>query len=204
VLFVVGISALLLIKSIREYNTLAEQKEQEAQAYKEKIENEAREKEKANKESQEKLQQEKSAREVAEARIKEMEEYVGNGKINSVWVDHNVFDKNIKGMRIHVKFDVSNYRDAKCIASAYFEYANGEMLKSSDGRYQVSNGQVAVGQEFTPPYVSTTYNDLILFMPYDELHTGRGNYQLRFNVRLYREGGKFFAQSEYYGFNLSK
>lgn len=201
---VVGVGALLFIKTIKEHNAAVEQKEKEAQAYRERIEKENHEKEIAAKESQQKLEQEKAAREVAESRLKELQEYAGSGKINSVTVDHNVFENKIKGMRIHIKFEVKNFRDVKCAAAAYFEYESGEMLKSSDGRYEASSGQVALSSEFIPPYLDTTFNDLMLFLPYDEIPAGKGTTKLRFSVRLYKVGGKFFAQSEYFPFNLSR
>jgi hypothetical protein len=64
-------------------------------------------------------------------------------------------------------------------------------------------GDVAVGEEFTPPYEGTLYNDFTLFMPYSELHTDAGQHHLMFVVHLLAKGVTF-AQSDPYYFSYTK
>lgn len=107
------------------------------------------------------------------------------GSIQQVWVDTNVYQDDQKGMFIHVRFDTWNLRGIECGATAYFEYASGAPLKDFNGSYTDVAGNVALGMDFTPGYDNTYFDDLSMFMPYDELHMAAGSYTLKFHVQLY-------------------
>lgn len=128
-----------------------------------------------------------------------------NSQIENVYVEHNVYENSQKGMRIYIDFDVDNRKNVTCMAVAYFYFDSGEILKDFNGYYTTENsGQVAVGESFTPPYDSTQYTDLTLFMPYDELHMGTGDFDLKFQIELYeRDSGYNIAESNYFYFQFS-
>lgn len=126
------------------------------------------------------------------------------GEIQKIWVDHNVYEEQKKGMRIHITFDVRNLKSKKCKANAYFYYTSGKPLKDFNDELSTTDGNVAMHDTFTPTYANSSFKDFQLFMPYDELHMGTGKYNLKFVIKLSCEGLGFFAESKGYSFNYSR
>lgn len=115
--------------------------------------------------------------------------YTGpEARIQKVWVDHNQYQDSVKGMWIHVKFDVNNFKGATGAVNAYFYTKNGDPLKDFNGQYKTENGLVSVGESFTPSYVNATYKDFKLFMPNHELHMVPGKHDLKFNIQIFDTG----------------
>jgi hypothetical protein len=106
-----------------------------------------------------------------------------SGNIERVWVDHNVYKNDQKGMRIHVKFTARNMRNAEGRLTAYFYFESGAALKDYNGKFKTKEKNVSVGWNFTPQEATAVYNDFTLFIPYSELHLKAGRkYWLKFNV----------------------
>lgn len=98
---------------------------------------------------------------------------------NRVWVDHNVFQGGLKGMKIHLNMNVYNLRSKSCGAIAYFYTESGTALIDKNRSYYTSDGKVSsLMVSFTPGYDNTIYNDLVIFMPYTELDVNyKGNFK---------------------------
>lgn len=124
--------------------------------------------------------------------------------IEKVWVDHNVYQNSLKGMRIHVKFTVYNMLNRTGQATVYFYYSNGNALKDINGSYKTTNGNVATHVDFTPNYTSCIFKDLQIFMPYNELHcTNRGRYDLKFFVSIWSDYNVEMKKSDWVNFTLT-
>ena len=108
-----------------------------------------------------------------------------NARILQVWVDHDQIENNLKGMQIHVKFDVNNFMGKRGKVNAYFYTHGGDRLKDSNERYRTTSGNVSVGESFTPRFVNSRYNDFKLFMPYSELHRPKAKHDLKFRVQVF-------------------
>ena len=106
--------------------------------------------------------------------------------ILKVWVDHNQYQDSVEGMRIHVKFNVHNFKDGSGRVVAYFYKENGDPLKDTNGRYYTTSGEVSTSGKFQPKYVRSVYNDFKLFFPYQELHMPRGKHNLKFQIRIFK------------------
>jgi len=91
------------------------------------------------------------------------------------------------GMDIYVSFDIANYRDREGMAAAYFYFGDesNRPLRDFNGQYRDAAGNVSVGRYFSPVYDNTTFTDLLLFMPYSELHMAPGSYDLKFYVAIW-------------------
>ncbi len=86
--------------------------------------------------------------------------------IDNVWVDFDVVNNGNKGMRIHVKFDVSGLKNRKIYVSASFsDEKKNRITCYSDGYKTTSNTMVSYCYS-TPTYENSTYSDFQLFMPY--------------------------------------
>ena len=108
-------------------------------------------------------------------------------KIEKVWMEHDVWENGEKGMRIHVKFDNKNMKGhtGRVIAYFYWDDTNGNPLKDRDNRYHTTDGNVCVGEGFTPSYDNSTYNDFKLFMPLDQFDiTTSGKHSIKFFVAI--------------------
>ncbi len=105
--------------------------------------------------------------------------------IQDVTVDYDVTRFEKKGLLIHVKFNVSGMKNKVGRATAYFNYQDGSPLKDRNGAFATTNGNVAVDQPFTPGYDVTQYDNLELFLPYDELELDSGAYNLKFHVEIW-------------------
>lgn len=107
-----------------------------------------------------------------------------------VWVDQGVTEGGQRGMRIHVKFTAYGMRNLNSYLAIYFMDESGDYLKDRNGKFASASDDVAVYREITPAYDPAEYNDLTVFMPYDELELPSGNYTLTMDIKLiYKQGG---------------
>lgn len=125
-------------------------------------------------------------------------------EIHKVWVDHNVFENGYKGMRIHVKFSTYNMLNHSGECNAYFYFANGTALKDFNGRYKTTSGYVSTGKRINPNYENAIFNDLQMFIPYDELHINKNEKtaKCKFKIGVFNYGDEI-ANSGYYNFTWS-
>src|SRR5262249_13224714 len=94
------------------------------------------------------------------------------------WIDYDVTEDGSKGMRIHVKFSVYEMKDMESYLAVYYADGKGERLKDKNQKFNSASGEVAVYKKLNPCCNETDYDDLQLFMPYDELDLDAGKYDL--------------------------
>ena len=118
--------------------------------------------------------------------------------ITRVWADHNVRKNSRKGMRIHIQFEVDNFKGKSGSVTGYFYFRSGRILKDFNRRYRTRSGYVAVGGNFRPGYRNTIYCDYTLFIPYRELHLKKGKkHNLKCMVQL-RLGNRVESSADYF------
>ena len=122
---------------------------------------------------------------------------------------HNVFVPNgtggfANGMQITTDLQ-ADYLDAKdCVVVAYFAFSNGVRLQDFNGQFRAFDGQVSVGTELRPRFEFTSLTGLTLSLPYQELHLGRGQHELKFQVMAYvKRTGQFVGTSQEVGFTFT-
>ena len=129
-----------------------------------------------------------------------------NGQISAnvdrVWTEHGVYKDEMKGMMIHVKFDVKNALGKNGKVIAYFNFQDGKALDDFNGKYCTTEGHVCASKKFSPKYNNSSYNDFKIFMPYSELHMGSGSSKLDFYVVIWVES-KQYDKSNRYKFKLN-
>jgi hypothetical protein len=120
---------------------------------------------------------------------------------DKLWVDYNIYEDGVKGMRIHVKFSAYEMKNIDAYLAIYFEYDDevGGYLKDKNSKYNSSAGEVAVYKSIKPAYDPAVYDDLTVFMPYSELDLDPGEYDLGMDVKLiYSTGGVISKLTTYY------
>lgn len=107
-----------------------------------------------------------------------------------LWIDYNVTDAGVKGMRIHVKFTTYQMLNLDSYLAIYFTDNNGYALKDKNGKLASTSGDVAVYRSMKPAYDPANYEDFEVFMPYAEFDLPDGNWDLKMDVKLiYKQGG---------------
>ncbi|MFZ2901105.1 MAG: hypothetical protein WA004_20915 [Saprospiraceae bacterium] len=103
-----------------------------------------------------------------------------------IWLEQNVEESGVKGLRIHAHFNVNNLFGQNCRAVTWFYNARtGEPLEDFNNLYATSSGDVSVGHDFVPNYPSADFTDFPMFIPYEELHLPEGSHQIKFQIGLY-------------------
>lgn len=129
------------------------------------------------------------------------------GRFNNITVEHNVMKDSVKGMKIHVSFNIKGMYKVlgKCVA--YFYYENGNPIKDYNGAYKTSDGNASASIDFIPNYYSSNFSDLTIFMPYRELEVGTGKHSLKFLCIVW-DSTSFdshqIMKSRYYNFTLTR
>ena len=125
---------------------------------------------------------------------------------DKLWIDYDVYDNGVKGMKIHVKFTAYEMQNMDAYLAIYFEFDDevGGYLKDKNSKFNSSAGEVAVYKSIKPLYNPAIYDDLDVFMPYDELDLDPGEYDLSMDVKLiYKAGGVISKLTTHY-FEYSK
>lgn len=108
--------------------------------------------------------------------------------IKNVIVSNNVEVEGKKGLAIKVSFDVSGMKGHDGKVSCYLYDSDGNALKDLNNNYGTkgTTRNVAVSRSIIPGYDNTTYTDLEIKIPYDELHlSGTNGRNLRVDVLLW-------------------
>ncbi len=108
--------------------------------------------------------------------------------IDNAWIDHNVYENGVKGMRIHINVAVHYALNHKVGVAIYFSYKNGNKLKDYNGSYKIfSDGNVGIYDTDNATYESTRWKDWTIFFPYSELHMESGckDVPLQVNIGIY-------------------
>ena len=128
------------------------------------------------------------------------------GEIKDITVEHNVFKDGVKGMKILVDFSVQNMKGIDGSCAVYFYYENGNRVKDTNGCYATSDNHAATHKTITPSYDNSSYTDVEIFMPYNELEVGSGKHNLKFYCKIWEystSSAVSVAQSKYYSFTLT-
>lgn len=130
------------------------------------------------------------------------------------WVDFDVYEGSAKGMRIHVSFTIYEMMSTDCYMLVTFEKKEGEKyfyLEARSDDYADFWGNLMIAKKMTPCCTETDYNDLQVFMPYDELNLTSGRYDLRMDVDVSKsdfdndsEDKDFIGHLNYYTFWYNK
>ncbi|MBI5857347.1 MAG: hypothetical protein HZB42_06825 [Sphingobacteriales bacterium] len=125
---------------------------------------------------------------------------------DSIWVDYDIKENDVLGMRIHVKFSAYGMRDMDAYLAIYYTYNDdiSGVLKDKNQKFVSSVGDVAVYRSIKPAYDPAIYDDLSVFMPYNELDLEPGIYDLTMDVKIIYKAGGEISQLTYYDFEYSK
>ena len=121
-----------------------------------------------------------------------------------MWVDYNVKEAGLDGMRLHFKLTVNNLKSTDCQLRVVFYYDEENPIMDKNQRYYTTKGYVAAFRDLKIDFNPGYYEDLTLFMPYDELDLSFGEYKLKMDVDLIYKDGELIEHLTWYDFTYSK
>lgn len=120
----------------------------------------------------------------------------------SSWIDYNVTENGRRGMRIHVKFEVTGLKNVDSKLVARVQQENGDFLSNSSS-YSNENGELETSYPIKPGYQTTEYEDAEMFLPYSEIKIRKGVWNLKLDIDLNYENGDLIQHLGYKNFEFS-
>ncbi len=126
-------------------------------------------------------------------------------EFDKVWVDYDVYDDDgAYGMRFHTKFTLYNMKGMRCHLTIKILGADDEFLISTDYAYNDYYGDLELSKPLRPGYEEAVYNDLILFLPYDEMTLPNGSFVLKADFDLTYENGDLITHLKMHHFTFKQ
>jgi hypothetical protein len=115
--------------------------------------------------------------------------------LDTMWVSYDITRDTALGMIIHLKFSVSEMKDVDADVAIFFEYDDdrGGRLRDKNKLYSSNGGDVAVYKSINPAYPDAVFEDLQVFMPYNELDLRTGKYDLTIVANLIFPNGDLIS-----------
>lgn len=124
--------------------------------------------------------------------------YAQSARVNNTWIEHRP-----DGLRIHVNMDAWNLQGSPVEVICFFWFDDGRMVKSTDGQYQAPNRQVCTSTTVYPPYQSTNWSDLKLWIPMSQIKDKVGTRYFKCRVEVFNYHN-FLAKGNYVNFWINK
>lgn len=120
----------------------------------------------------------------------------------SCWIDYNVTEGNIKGMRIHVNVEVTGLKgvDSKLVARVQ---KDDETYLMSSSSYSNGDGELETSYSIKPGYATTVYEDATMFLPYSEIKLQKGVWSLKLDIDLSYEDGELIQHLTFKEFEFT-
>ncbi|HUM98005.1 MAG TPA: hypothetical protein PK275_09120 [Chitinophagaceae bacterium] len=125
---------------------------------------------------------------------------------DSIWIDYDVKENDVLGMRIHLAFTTYNMKGMDAYVAIYYTY-NDEIagvLKDKNNKLVSTAGDVAVYKSIKPNYDPAVYKDLQIFMPYSEFDLEPGLYDLTLDAKVIYKAGGMISRLTYFDFEYTK
>ncbi len=112
----------------------------------------------------------------------------------NIWVEHNIAWGIFVGMRIHISASVKGQINNPCKAVAHFFGINNQPLIDFNANplFRSVDGFVSTAVDFVPMYEETNFADIVMYIPYNELHLNFGVHQLVLIISFYDTVRNFF------------
>lgn len=126
-----------------------------------------------------------------------------SGNFLSVSTAQNSIKDGLEGMTIKSTFNIDGMKDKQGSIYAFFykESPYGYKQLTGNGKYSTKSGNLCCKKSINPPYDSTKYTDLELFLPYNELSGTHSGYVA---VSLYDSEDNWVSNSEYMPFEYTQ
>lgn len=122
-----------------------------------------------------------------------------NATINRLWVDHNVFNGMVKGMKIHIDLTVNGMK-GRTVKYCVFFYKEDNTTKLVNAYY----GHISASDRAVPSYDGSNWSDWWIFVPYNAIFSAiNSNGRFSLDVEIQDANGKLLTRKENYQFYQS-
>ena len=117
-------------------------------------------------------------------------------------LEHNVILNGEKCLAIHLKVNAIGYQHKKINCTVYIEHPKGTGVRDLNGKYCTKTNKVAAYTNITASYTNSSWKDLVIYLPNNELHllSGKRTYYVK---ALLRYNGNIIARSNYDTFSAT-
>jgi uncharacterized protein YxeA len=130
--------------------------------------------------------------------------------MQKMWVDYDVTEDGRTGMLMHIALTVYDMKGREALLGFYFKFNDGNpdsYIKhpGNTNKYHSASGILSVVKTLIPNYDVSVYDDVTVFMPYEEIKLEPGEYDLTIDVQMQNKStGTGFAWFDWYDFTFSK
>lgn len=121
-------------------------------------------------------------------------------EFDTAWVDYNVVEEGVKGMRVHTKFTLKNLKDVPLQLTVRVQKDDGDTLSSNDPKYRNKGGQLAAFKALKPGFPEAVYKDLGVFIPYTAFKIEPGKHNLKLDADIIYPDGDLLKHLTLYPF----
>lgn len=125
-------------------------------------------------------------------------------EFEKMWVEYDVRENDIKGMRVHTAFTIHNMKDVTGYLSVRILGEDDEALKTPTSGYKNKAGDLAIFKKLTPLYPDAYYEDYAVFVPYREIKLDGGTHKLKIDADLIYENGDFIHHFTLHEFTFTQ
>lgn len=118
--------------------------------------------------------------------------------INKKWIEFNVVQNGIEGMKVHVDFDIKGKKGKNCELYVYIDCPKGVGVDDLDGHHCTTDGKVAFWVKFKPGYANTHYANFVIFIPLKDIHMKKGKNTYYCDIRIIDKDAHKFLNSHTY------
>ncbi len=123
---------------------------------------------------------------------------------DKLWIDYNVIENGLKGMRVHSKFALKNLKDEPLILTVRVQKEDGDPLLTKNVKYRNNSGQFATFKKIRAAYQSTVFKDVSVFLPYSEFAVRPGDHSLKVDADLIFPDGNLLKHFTLHPFKFTK
>ncbi|MGI8670354.1 MAG: hypothetical protein ACR2J3_11005 [Aridibacter sp.] len=126
-----------------------------------------------------------------------------SGNVEKMWIDYNVTQDGQKGMLVHTKMTLYNLMGEEIQLVIGVEKADGTKVYARQGsKYRSTDGQLAFYIDLVPKYEPTLFNDVSVFIPYNEIVLAAGNHDLRIHADIIQTDSDLNVHINYFPFTF--
>lgn len=125
---------------------------------------------------------------------------------DDTWVDYDVMENDVKGMRIHSKFTIRNMEGKLCNIRIRVLDTKNEFLNSTDNSSKYANylGLIELNNSIRPGYENAVYSDLDTFLPYKLFDLESGQFYLKLDIDLTSSQDELIKHLEIKNFKFTR
>ena len=122
-------------------------------------------------------------------------------EVKTVTLEHNVVQKGVKGTVFHVNAEIRRAKGKKALVAVCLMDENGKFLSPTPANtaYTSPDGHLCASASVVPPGDDSSFNDLALFLPFNQLTLRAGPNPFQYQVTISCDGKPLSMNRQFRG-----